>query len=83
MSKPSTLSGLDTTSENGIDPKKLWPIIAVDLEEYNQTQARIKQALHNGVNSGVGFKWCKIRDELSILKGCAKYDELLCDLRPL
>ena len=80
MSKPSTLSELDTTSENGIDSQKLWPIIDVDLEEYNQTKAKIKQALHNGVNNGVGFRWCKIRDELSVLKGCAKYDQLLCDL---
>ena len=80
MTNPPTLSGLDTTSENGIDPKKLWPFKDVGLPDYNQTQAKIRQTLHAGVNIGVGFKWCKIRDELSGLQGSPKYNKLLCDL---
>ena len=80
MTNPSTLVGLDTTLEGGIDLKKLWPIRDADLAEYDQTKAKIKQALHIGVNNGVGFKWCKIRDELSVLQDCAEYDKLLCDL---
>ena len=80
MTNLPTLSGLDTTSENGVDPKKLWPFKDVGLPDYNQTQAKIRRALHLGVNNGVCFKWCKIRDELSGLQDCAEYDKLLCDL---
>lgn len=80
MTNPSTLAGLDSTSADGIDPKKLWPFKDADLTENIQTLAKIKHALHIGINNGVGFKWCKIRDELSALQDTSEYNKLLCDL---
>lgn len=80
MTNSPKLSGLDTTSKDGIDLKKLWPIKHVDLPEYNQTYARVKKALRIGINHGVGFRWCKIRDELSYLQGSADYNKFIYEL---
>ena len=80
MTNSPRLSGLDTTSKDGIDLKKLWPIKHIDLPEYNQTHAQVKKALRIGMHHGVGFRWCKIRDELSYLQRSADYNKFIYEL---